>query len=996
MANVAIFLSTVTAEFRSYRDALRRDLDRPNVTVKVQEDFIASGSETLDKLDDYIRQCDAVIHLVGDMTGASAKGSSVALIRRRYPDFAARPPALAGFLDDGAPALSYTQWEAWLALYHGKTLLIAAPEPGAPRDAGYRLDESQRAAQQAHLERLRSAGHYVEIRFANADRLAVDMLRSRLQEIVARAGPPTRPGNLPFRSIGDLFKGREPLLDALTARLGGVPETAASPLAATVLGGMGGVGKTRLTIEYAWRRAADYTALLFVNADSPESLQRNLAALCARTVLDLPEQAETDQGKQHEAVLDWLRRHPGWLLILDNIDSEPAAAAVEALLPQLAGGHALLTSRLANWSGSIAALALDVLSPEAAADFLLARTDGKRRGRADDAAQALQLAEELGGLALALEQAGAYIAQRRLGFAQYLAQWQAERDKVLGWYDPRLMQYPKSVAITWQTSFDQLGATARRLLERLAWLAPDAIPESLLDVAVPGAAAADADPFAALAELESYSLLKRAADTPGFSVHRLVQEVTRRTQRDDPAHCALVEALQWIDGAFVGDPDDVRDWPVLEPLAPHVRAVAASADAAGIAGPTAWLLNQLGLLLFVGARYAEAEPLMRRALAIDQASFGDDHPKVATHLNNLAGLLQDTNRLAEAEPLMRRALAIDEASFGAEHPRVVIDLNNLAALLQATNRLAEAEPLMRRALAIDQASFGDDHPRVAAALNNLAQLLQGTNRLAEAEPLMRRALAIDEASFGPDHPNVAIDLNNLAQLLQATNRLAEAEPLMRRALAIDEASFGAEHPDVARDLNNLAQLLQATNRLAEAEPLMRRALAIDEASFGADHPKVAIRLNNLAQLLKATNRLAEAEPLMRRALAIDEASFGTDHPNVATDLNNLAALLQTTNRLDEAEPLMRRALAIDQASFGDDHPDVARDLNNLAQLLQATNRLTEAEPLMRRALQIFVASLGSDHPNSQTVGGNYLGLLQAMGRTEDEIAAKLAALLKRP
>ena len=88
-------------------------------------------------------------------------------------------------------------------------------------------------------------------------------------------------------------------------------------------------------------------------------------------------------------------------------------------------------------------------------------------------------------------------------------------------------------------------------------------------------------------------------------------------------------------------------------------------------------------------------------------------PTSPRDLNNLAQLLQATNRLAEAEPLMRRALAIDEASFGAEHPNVAIRLNNLAQLLQATNRLAEAEPLMRRALAIDEASFGAEHPNVA-------------------------------------------------------------------------------------------------------------------------------------------------------------------------------------------------------------------------------------------------------------------------------------------
>ena len=126
---------------------------------------------------------------------------------------------------------------------------------------------------------------------------------------------------------------------------------------------------------------------------------------------------------------------------------------------------------------------------------------------------------------------------------------------------------------------------------------------------------------------------------------------------------------------------------------------------------------------------------MRRALAIDEASFGPDHPNVATSLNNLAGLLQATNRLAEAEPLYRRALAIDEASFGPDHPNVAIDLNNLAQLLQDTNRLAEAEPLMRRHLAIFidfERKTGHPHPHRDAALRNYAGLLAAMGK-SEAE-----------------------------------------------------------------------------------------------------------------------------------------------------------------------------------------------------------------------------------------------------------------------
>ena len=187
MATVQVFLSSVTAEFRSYRDALRHYLDRPNVTVKVQEEFIATGTETLDMLDLYIKECDAVIHLVGDMTGAMAQAPSVKVIRERYPDFDIRFPALTEFLKPDGPPLPYTHWEAWLALYHNKPLIICAPREGATRDERYRDDPEQRAAQQAHLARLEKIERFPGIKFTNADQLAAEVLRSSLQEILNAA-----------------------------------------------------------------------------------------------------------------------------------------------------------------------------------------------------------------------------------------------------------------------------------------------------------------------------------------------------------------------------------------------------------------------------------------------------------------------------------------------------------------------------------------------------------------------------------------------------------------------------------------------------------------------------------------------------------------------------------------------------------------------------------------------------------------------------------------
>jgi tetratricopeptide (TPR) repeat protein len=167
---------------------------------------------------------------------------------------------------------------------------------------------------------------------------------------------------------------------------------------------------------------------------------------------------------------------------------------------------------------------------------------------------------------------------------------------------------------------------------------------------------------------------------------------------------------------------------------------------------------------------------------------------------------------------MRRALAIDEASLGPDHPKVAIRLNNLGQLLQATGRLAEAEPLYRRALAIDEAAFGPDHPDVAIDLNSLGQVLQATNRLAEAEPLVRRVVEIFAKSFGPGHPNVASALHNLAQLLQATNRLAEAEPLMRRVVEIIfrfRAATGHGHPHERAFIATYAGVLAQMGRSGE-------------------------------------------------------------------------------------------------------------------------------------------------------------------------------------
>jgi tetratricopeptide (TPR) repeat protein len=1014
-----IFISAVTSEFGKARDALASDLRARGHEVIIQSDFKQSpDSETLlGNLADYIRDCHAVVCIVGKRCGAC-------------------PPAraaqrLKGVLPDHIKEASYTQWEFFLARYFKRRpyLYIASDSYEPDRDAAA---SDRTGLQNAYLEFLKAEGaHYTG--FSDANELRIAVLRDE-PKIVANPAPSSQsapmPVILPYPSIGDLFKGRDEFMQRLHESLTRV-RGGRTAIVSQALYGLGGIGKTRAAVEYAWAHADDYTALLFAVAETPEALRRNLAALAGALV---PQLDTTDDAARLAAVLDWLKVNPGWFLILDNVDSKPALAEVEHLLGGLIGGHVIITSRLADFSANFQPLELDVLTPEDATSFLLARTEGRRRAESDDALKACELARDLGQLALALEQAAAFIAKRRLTFAQYMEQWRSNRDEVLAWFDATVTSYPRAVAVTWQTSVARLSEGGRRLLERLAWLAPEKMPESLLEISMPSneistllyeikklevetqvesptapgsrkvksrkhnsnnisrrlatkrrqdRAQSSGDLREAFDDLAAYSLVMRDAKGPFFLVHRLVQDVTRRSLIGETRRRRILEVLFWIISAFKGAPDDARNWPTLEALAPHARAILSHADGDGIV--SAGLTSHLGSFLDAKALYAEAEPLLRRALALDEEILGPNDPSVANHLNNLANLLQDTNRLTEAESMFRRAVAIDKRHRALD-PRSATRLTNLGVLLRIAGRPAEAEPLQRRAISILEKTLGPDHVDVAAPLNNLASLLQSTNRFREAEPLIRRSIGAYEKferRTGRVHPKYALALTNLGLLLASTDRHVEAEKSMRRALAIEEKSLGSDHRNLTKHLDCLAQLLQETGRLDESERLRRRALAIDEKNLGPSHRKVAMDLSDLAGVLQAANRLTEAEPLKRRALALGEQSLGADDPDLAIFFYNLAQLLQYTNRQDEAEPLIRRALAISEKSSGLEHPNVARCCRLLGELLQSTGRIDEAESLMRRALTIDERSLGPNHLDVVADLSNLSGLLQAMGRLDE-------------
>jgi len=391
-------------------------------------------------------------------------------------------------------------------------------------------------------------------------------------------------------------------------------------------------------------------------------------------------------------------------------------------------------------------------------------------------------------------------------------------------------------------------------------------------------------------------------------------------------------------------------------------------------------LNNLGEVYLRQGRYAEAEPLYRRSLAIRERKLGADSPDTATGLNNLANLLQLQGHFADAEPLYRRTLAILEKVRGPAHPDVASALNNLAELTNKQARYAEAEPLYRRALAIRQKALRPDDPDVATSYNNLAGFYALLGRYGEAEQLFRQSLAILEKALGPEHPHVATNLNNLASLYDRQARFADAEPLLRRSLAIREKVLGPAHPDVAEGLNSLAELYANQGRFAEAEALDKRALAIEEKALGPDHAGTAVTLYQLADIFRRQDRFADAEPFYKRALAVMEKAFGANHPQVARVLNNMALQYLFQRRYAEAEPLYKRSLAIREKALEPNHPDLAESLSNLAQLYGNQGRYAEAEPLYWRALRIMEKAYGPEHPSVAICLNNMGQLYGKQGR----------------
>jgi len=826
----------------------------------------------------------------------------------------------------------------------------------------------------------------------------------------------TRKDRIPFFSIPYLrnpfFTGREANLHKLHTLL--ALQKSKSALLPQALLGLGGVGKTQIAIEYAYRYMHEYHTVIWLRADSPEVLASDFAEIA--TLINLPIKREQDQSKVIRAVKDWFTQMSRWLLIFDNADHPER---VSDFLPAPCYGHILLTTRSHATATYAQPIEISEMVAEEGSYFLLRRAKvigleaSPMEASETDYNDSQIITDALGGLPLALDQAGAYIEETGCILSRYALLYKTYRDTFLRYRGNASREYPYSVATTWSLAFESIrhaNPTAGELLNLFAFLAPDDIPEEIF---TEGASALSPllQPLAsnpltldfALRELLRYSLVRRNAATKMFNVHRLVQAVLKDRLDENAQRLWAEYAVRVVNQIF---PDvEATTWPVCQRFLPQAQACADLIEQWDLRfTEAARLLYRTGCYLRDRAQYAQAETLIKHALALREQLLGPEHPEIATTLDSLASIYFEQGKYLEAEPLYQQALTIREQSLGPEHPDVATSLSTVAHLRYFIheNTYDEAEQMFRRALAIREKALGKEHADVALTLQTLGHLYNYQGKYEQALVLYRQALEIRQRVLGidhpdlvdllfsmgrtyhrmsqhdqaeafyqrsialcetvaPDHPQRGLLLDNMGILSMDRGMYDKAEQYFKHSLAIHEKAFGMVHPHIAKCLNNFALLYSLLARYDQAEALASRALAIHEQTVGPEHADCTIVLNTLANIYLAQGKYMQTAPVLQRAFTILQNDRRPANPFLAHLYVKSAQLACCEGNYNEAEMLYQKGLTMLEDIFGTEHLDVAETLLKIAQLALIQRKYSQAESLCVRALTLLEKKLGPGH-----------------------------------
>ncbi len=810
--------------------------------------------------------------------------------------------------------------------------------------------------------------------------------------------PPLVFGNVPPRNPN--FTGRDELLDQLTKRLSS-GTTAVLPSA---LHGLGGIGKTQMATEYIYRHLQDYDLVWWIDAAHTTQIRAGLTELAG--LLGLPGASEATVAVP--AVIEALRTgrpFRRWLLIFD------AAETPESVLPYFprnGPGEILITSRNSDWAGIARPLELAVFKREESVELL------GRRGPEIEPADADELAEKLGDLPLAVEQAAAWRAVTGMPVQEYLRLFDESVEEILD--TATAPDYEVSVAAAWNVSFEELktrNPAAHQILHICAFFSPEPISRDLLTgvsrVSIsPELDAALRDPIKlarAIRDINRYGLAKIDHGNNTLQLHRLVQLVLRNRVMARQVHARMQHgAHQLLAALDPNDPESSRHWPRYRELLPHVYAANVLdcddswprqlhinlmrylfdygdheeatrlglearkrfTDTLGPTHPqTLEVSSRLGLYLWAVGRYSEASELNQRTLALRLQVSGEENEETFALQRNITIDLRAQGDFAAAAKLSEEIYHKSKRMFGEDDPETLNAAYQHAISLRLSGAYRAAAELDRETLRRRIEVLGRDHVRTFGVNSSLIVDLREAGEYGQARVQQERLTENFRARFGDDQ----LDATGNAFLLSVARRKDGDHPgalaLSMEALAKFRLAFGDDHASTMACALAHAIDLRHSGDMAAARKLGEETFERYRSGLGEQHPHTLAANADLAVTLRLQGDPAAARVLDERALEHFRATIGPDHPYAVIVTINLASDLSAVGEFDRAVELGRDAVERGKQVLGEDHPTVLVASFNLGLDLTALGRAEEAGPFRDPILVKYRQILGEAHPGTQ-------------------------------
>jgi tetratricopeptide (TPR) repeat protein len=705
---------------------------------------------------------------------------------------------------------------------------------------------------------------------------------------------PKRHFIVPFDQ-NERFTGRKSELDELEKML----FTGARTTQVAVFG-LGGVGKTSLTIELVYRIKKQYEdcSIFWIPATNFESLQQAHLNICQKLQLPGWDNHCEDPKRLLQSYLSQASAGQ-WLLVFDDADdinlwtksqgSDPGSARLMDRIPKSPDGRILFTTRDRKVAYDLVQREKNIVEvPELIEDVAKALLQKYIPGHELDKHldDTKSLLRQLTYLPLAIVQAASYINKNRTSLTDYLLLLE-DKEEVIELLskdfeddsryrdDGSYFRRKNPVATTWLISFKQIrlrDPLAADYLSFMACVDSKNVPQSLLP---PGPSRVMK--LEAIGTLEAYSFIQKRAEDSGLATHRLVHLVMRNWLRKEASLVRWTQtAIQRLADLFPDSEHQNRSiW--REYLTHALYALNSQLiDQEGEGRiDLAW---KVGICLGNDGRWNEAETLLIQVTSFREKVFSKEHSQTLTSMNYLAVLMQSQGRYEAAGPLYKETLQLRKKILGQEHPDTLTSMNNFARLTQSLGEDEVAEPLFKETLRLRKKVLGQEHPDTLASMNNLAVLLQSQGNYEAAELLYKETLQLRKKVLARDHPQTLASMNNFARLLQSQGNYEAAELLHKETLQLRTEVLGQQHPDTLASMNNLAFLLQSQQKYEAAELLYKETLQLRKEVLGQEHPQTLASMHNVARLLQMQGRYKAARPICEETLRLRRKVLGQGHP----------------------------------------------------------------------------------------------------------------------